>query len=108
MASKAPLIRLVLKLLSRRSRPTYSGSVSLAGLDADVEVRFDAYAIPRIKARSEADAWRALGFLHARERLFQMDFTRRAIAGRLAEVLGDEPLAWEGPLGVLRGKAAPC
>ena len=107
MASKAPLIRLVLKLLSRRLRPTYSGNAALVGLDADVEVRFDAYAIPRIKARSEADAWRALGFLHARERLFQMDFTRRAIAGRLAEVLGDEPLAWQDLSVVFRDKRVP-
>ena len=55
---KNSLVRLVLNLLSRKSRPGYSGRSELAGLDADVEVRFDEYAIPRIKARSEADAWR--------------------------------------------------
>lgn len=104
---KTSLVRLVLRLLSRRSRPTYSGAATLAGLDADVEVRFDEWAIPRIRARSEPDAWRALGFLHARERLFQMDFTRRAIAGRLAEILGDEPLHWEDLSVVFKGKRVP-
>jgi penicillin amidase len=104
---KMPLLRLALKLLSRRSRPKYEGAVDLAGLGEDVEVRFDEYAVPRIRAASEDDAWRALGYLHARERLFQMDFTRRAIAGRLAEILGDEPLGWEDLSVVFRDKRVP-
>ncbi|MDP3938829.1 MAG: penicillin acylase family protein [Deltaproteobacteria bacterium] len=104
---KNALVSTVLRLLSRRSRPDYQGTVNLAGLDADVQVRFDEYAIPRIHARSEGDAWRTLGFLHACERLFQMDFNRRAISGRLAEILGDEPLGWEDLSVVFRNKRVP-
>lgn len=104
---KTALTRFVLRRMSRKSRPKYRGTTRLPGLEADVEVRFDEYAIPRIRARSESDAWRALGYLHASERLFQMDFNRRALAGRLAEILGDEPLAWEDLSVVFRGKRVP-
>ncbi len=72
----------------RGSLATLDGDLQLKGLVAPVEVTFDANAIPTIKAESEADALFALGFLHAQERLFQMDFTRRLGAGRLSEVAG--------------------
>lgn len=72
----------------RGSLATLEGELKLKGLAAPVEVRFDANAIPTIKAENEADALFALGFLHAQERLFQMDFTRRLGAGRLSEVAG--------------------
>ncbi|MFQ5456877.1 MAG: penicillin acylase family protein [Myxococcota bacterium] len=104
---KTALARFFLRLRSRKSRPTYEGTAGLPGLGADVEVRFDEYAIPRIRARSESDGWRALGYLHARERLFQMDFNRRAVAGRLAEILGNEPLAWQDVSVIFRDKRVP-
>ena len=71
-----------------RSVPPLSGSESLPGLGDSVVVSFDSLGIPRIAARSDADAMRALGYLHARDRLFSMDIMRRAGEGRLAEVLG--------------------
>ena len=66
----------------RGSLPTLEGELALQGLGQPVEVTFDADAIPTIHARTEADALFTLGFLHAQERLFQMDFPRRLGAGR--------------------------
>jgi penicillin amidase len=56
-------------------------------------VRFDAFAVPHISAVSDADAWRAVGFLQARDRLWQMDLYRRAASGRLSELLGEPTVA---------------
>ncbi|MAE44305.1 MAG: hypothetical protein CMF63_04865 [Magnetovibrio sp.] len=76
----------------RTSLPQTSGSVTLAGLDSTVEVIRDANAVPHIFAGNVADAYFALGYVHAQDRLWQMEFTRRAGAGRLAEVLGEAAL----------------
>mgnify|MGYP000228647491 CR=1 FL=1 len=62
-----------------RSFPALDGALRVAGLSAPVAVDFDAHGVPRIKAANETDAATALGFLHARERMFQMcgvDLTR--------------------------------
>ncbi len=71
-----------------RSIPPLGGEAAVAGLEAEVEVRFDSLGIPHIRARSDADAFRALGYLHARDRLWQLEVLRHAAQGRLAEVLG--------------------
>jgi len=76
----------------RASLPQTSGRVVVAGLTAPVEIVRDAYGIPHISARSEADAWFALGFVHAQDRLFQMEITRRVGEGRLSELLGPSGL----------------
>ena len=68
--------------------PDRPATLTLPGLAAPVDIVFDADNVPRIRAASETDAARALGTLHARERLFQMDLTRRAAAGELAEIIG--------------------
>lgn len=70
--------------------PQYSGEIDLKGLNQEVITYFDDYGIPHIYANSEEDAYLALGYLHAQERLFQMDFLRRLGGGRLAEVLGED------------------
>ncbi len=75
-----------------RAMPTYSGSEKLPGLSAQVRVWRDAYAVPHIFAASMDDAARALGYLHASERLFQMELQRRVGQGRLAEVQGVDEL----------------
>lgn len=64
------------------------GGVPLAGISQPVEIRRDSQDIPYIKAASQADAYFAMGFVHAQERLWQMDIYRRIAAGRLAEVVG--------------------
>jgi penicillin amidase len=62
--------------------------VHLKSLGQAVEVYFDDHGIPHVYAQSWPDAARALGYLHARDRLWQMDLFRRQAEGRLAEVLG--------------------
>src|SRR5947209_7368259 len=66
--------------------PSDRQTASLAGLSAPVDITYDADLVPRIHAGSENDAASALGFLHARDRLFQMDLMRRAASGRLSEI----------------------
>jgi penicillin amidase len=68
--------------------PAEREQAAIPGLSAPVEIGLDAHGIPRIRAASEADAARALGWLHARDRMFQMETMRRGAAGRLAELLG--------------------
>jgi penicillin amidase len=65
--------------------PQTKGSLDLPGLTAEVTVYRDGDAVPHIFAGNENDAYEALGFLHAQDRLFQMDLTRHVGAGRLAE-----------------------
>ncbi|RMG66282.1 MAG: penicillin acylase family protein, partial [Bacteroidetes bacterium] len=76
----------------QQSKPRYEGEQALPGLAADVEVRFDQHGIPHIYAGTEVDAYRALGYVQAQDRLFQMELLRRLAAGRLAEVLGPDLL----------------
>lgn len=74
------------------SQPLHEGTLRVTGLHAPVDIRRDAYGIPTIEAKTERDAYFALGFVHAQDRLWQMEFNRRLAAGRLAEVLGASAL----------------
>lgn len=76
----------------RTSLPIETGELALPGLNAPVTLERDERGIPFITAASEHDAYFALGFAHAQDRLFQMDVMRRAAAGRLAQVLGPAAL----------------
>ena len=76
----------------RASLPDYRAQLQLRGLSAAVEVLRDRDGVPHIFAKSEADAYFALGFVHAQDRLWQMEMNRRIGAGRLAEVLGAKAL----------------
>ncbi|HVH40510.1 MAG TPA: penicillin acylase family protein [Gemmatimonadaceae bacterium] len=66
--------------------------VALQGLGGTVEVRYDDRGVPHIFGASETDAYRALGWVHARDRLFQMELTQRAVAGTLTEFVGARAL----------------
>ena len=72
--------------------PSRRGSVGIPRLQAPVDVLFDRQGVPHIRAVLETDAWRALGFVHAADRLFQMELRRRAAQGRLAEIVGPAAL----------------
>jgi penicillin amidase len=78
--------------LLKGTLPPLQGQLRLPGLSAPVEVLFDAYAVPHVYARDPDDAWTAVVFLHARERLWQMEVYRRATGGRLSEVFGPATL----------------
>lgn len=70
------------------SLPALDGARRLPGLTGTVRVERDALGVPTIRAASRLDAIRALGFVHAQDRFFQMDLLRRASAGELAALLG--------------------
>lgn len=72
----------------RTGLPAESGEIAVRGLDAPVRVYRDKHGIPTIFARSDGDAYFALGYLHAQDRLWQMEMQRRIGAGRLSEVVG--------------------
>jgi penicillin amidase len=76
-----------------RSRPQLSGERPLPGLAADVTIDRDAFGVPSVRAGSRFDLARAMGFLHAQERFFQMDLSRRRAAGELSELFGRAALA---------------
>jgi penicillin amidase len=69
-------------------QPQRSGTLPLAGLKAAVKVNYDERGVPHIRAANEADLYRALGYVHAQDRLFQMEMVRRLAQGELAEILG--------------------
>ncbi|MGF1592899.1 MAG: penicillin acylase family protein [Kiloniellaceae bacterium] len=75
-------------LWMRGSLPKVAGEVRMAALEAPVTVRRNGDGMVRIQAANELDLYRALGFVHAQERLWQMDFMRRTASGRLSEVMG--------------------
>jgi penicillin G amidase len=75
-------------LILRGSLPTLDGETALPGLNAAVTIQRDANGVVTIDAASEADALRALGYVHAQERYFEMDLMRRTSAGELAELFG--------------------
>jgi len=72
----------------RGSLPVVEGEVALDGPRGPIEIARDGDGVPRIRAIGEHDAFFALGFVHAQDRLWQMDFLRRLGAGRLSEVVG--------------------
>jgi len=74
------------------TKPVYSGELTLSGLTEPVEVHYDDYGIPHIYAQNEEDAYFALGYVHAQDRLFQMEMIRRVASGRLSEILGPDLL----------------
>jgi penicillin amidase len=73
-----------------KQAPQYKGTLEVAGVSAETEVLFDEYGIPHIYAGSAEDAYFALGYVHAQDRLFQMELIRRLISGRLSELLGPD------------------
>lgn len=80
------LLRVLLKL--RASLPSLKLQPPPHLFEGPVTLAHDRFGIPTVTAHSRLDAFRALGFVTARDRLFQMDLSRREVAGRLSEVFG--------------------
>jgi len=74
----------------QNNKPVYKGSIRIEGLKEEVTVYFDTYGVPHIFADTEEDAYKALGYVHAQDRLWQMELIRRIAAGRLSELFGQE------------------
>ena len=81
---------IVLFIFIQTLKPDYKGEKALPGLGNTVEVYFDTYGIPHIYGESQEDAFRALGYVHAQDRLWQMEVLRRVARGGLSEVFGEE------------------
>jgi len=75
-------------LLMRGSLARLDGKIDLPGLSAPVDIDRDALGVVTIHAANETDAMRALGYVHAQERFFEMDLLRRSAAGELSELFG--------------------
>ncbi len=88
-------------LYLRSSLPQTAGRLVLAGPQAEIRIERDAAGVPAILAASDADAAFGLGFVHAQDRLFQMELMRRYGAGRLAEIFGPQALAVDKEMRVL-------
>ncbi|WP_144185013.1 penicillin acylase family protein [Elioraea rosea] len=76
----------------RVTLPSADDESAIPGLDGPVSITLDRHGIPYVRAGSERDAWAAIGWLHARDRMFQMELMRRGAAGRLAELIGAQGL----------------
>ena len=82
-------------LALRGSLPRRSGNAEIATLSAATQLEFDALGIPRIRAETLTDAFAAQGFVHAQDRYFQMDLTRRSAAGELAALVGAAAIGFD-------------
>src|ERR1700737_2954333 len=75
-------------MLTRRPLPQRNGKLVVRGLHESVEVITDRYGVPHIYAQNEEDLYFAQGYIHAQERLWQMELNRRTASGRLSEIFG--------------------
>jgi penicillin amidase len=74
----------------RSTLPEYDGEITVPGIKAPVEIMRDAYGMPHIYAQTDEDAYFAVGFCMAQDRLFHIDMARRLAKGRLAEIIGKD------------------
>lgn len=100
------LLRPFIGFLQRGAQPKYNGELTIAGLKKSVQVIWDRYAIPRATAANEVDVFLAQGFLHAQERLWQMEISRRFLSGRMAEIFGNFSLPWQDLSTQFRGRTS--
>ena len=98
----APIVR----ALDKPSLPKHEGDLVLPGLHHGVEVYWEAHGVPHVLAADEHDLFLAQGYLHAQERLWQMDMTRRFLTGRIAEVFGDFSVPWRELASRFRGRGS--
>ena len=71
-----------------KSLPQLAGELEVAGLNGPVEILRDEFGVPHIRGDSDLDIYFGLGYAHAQDRLWQMEFTRRITQGRLSELFG--------------------
>jgi len=83
-------IFIFIKVFATKSLPDYESEVTIPGMSSEVTVYRDNYGIPHIYAETETDLYRALGYVMAQDRLWQMDLIRRVTQGRLSEIFGEK------------------
>jgi len=99
------VLALVVWGLLRGSLPQLDGELALPGLSAPVNIERDALGVLTVQAANEADMARALGYVHAQERFFEMDLMRRSAAGELSELFGAKALPLDKRMRVHRLRA---
>ena len=83
-------VGIVLYVMSQK--PTYEGELQLKNIQKETTVYFDDFGVPHIYANSQKEAMTALGYVHAQDRLWQMELLRRIAPGRLSEMFGSKLL----------------
>ncbi len=96
----------IIRWLDKPSLPKYEGDLILSGLHHRVEIYWQAHGIPHVIAADEHDLFLAQGYLHAQERLWQMDMTRRFLTGRVAELFGNFSVPWRELASRFRGRGS--
>lgn len=86
------ILKPVVRGMSRRRLPQHSGTLRASGLTAKVTIRRDPEGVPYLYAESKRDLFFAQGYVHAQDRLWQMEVNRRLALGRLSEVFGEGAL----------------
>lgn len=81
--------------MARAALPELTGRIRVDGVSGPVEVLRDGLGVPHVRARSTEDAFFAQGFVHAQDRLWQMELDRMRAAGRAAKLLGRGALTWD-------------
>ncbi len=81
---------IIVKGIANGAKPVYEGELFMPGLENKVKVIRDERGIPHIYADNENDLYKAVGYIMAQERLWQMDLIRRATTGELSEIFGEE------------------
>ncbi|MGF1477371.1 MAG: penicillin acylase family protein [Geminicoccaceae bacterium] len=89
-------------IVVQSSLPVTRGQVTVEGLGQTVLISRDRYGVPLIEAADEQDAYFAIGFLHAQDRLWQMEMQRRLASGRLAEIFGSVALPFDRFMRLMR------
>ncbi|WP_438976611.1 penicillin acylase family protein [Polaribacter sp.] len=79
-------------LYSKTYHPNYKGELEINYLSDEVTIYFDEIGVPHINAKNQKDAYIALGYVHAQDRLWQMELIRRIAPGRLSEIFGKDLL----------------
>ena len=74
------------------TKPNYEGEIILKNISKETTVYFDDFGVPHIYADTQKDAMVALGYVHAQDRLWQMELLRRIAPGRLSELFGTKAL----------------
>ncbi|MCK5377770.1 MAG: penicillin acylase family protein [Acidobacteria bacterium] len=93
-----------IRFYSQRSRLPESGreQTRLRGIHDRVTIALDGGGVPHIDAATAEDLWFAQGYVHARDRFFQMELGRRMAAGRLSEIFGEASLSTDRRMRTLR------
>ena len=89
------ILGLIFNILSKQSFYPTSGEIAVSGLKSQVKIYFDDFGVPHIISQNQDDAYFTQGYLHAQDRLWQMDLTRRVAEGRLSEVFGAQVIEFD-------------